>query len=556
MALFRGFAAGRTRRLGSVALGLVALGLVALVAAPAVAPAQEGLPKLAQVGPWPVVSRLVGYEGRLWFANSVKGRNHNSADVYSFDPETGALRYERHLFSQDAGRPLVADGLLYWPYEDGRISLGWGGFMVTDGERWRAGTVASAEIFHVFAMALLGDRLVAATSAWRAGLQVSEDNGRSWRSAYDHPTPDRRVSRITDLIEVNGRLLGSLTSRDRQGVLRFDGETVAELAGWPRDVAVSGWARFGDWVYALVPDEDGTALWRSDGTKIEKVAPSRAGWRPRALAAGARALWAVTGDGNGGGGVLWRSADGRGWERYRAIPEGRPWEVAVADGWLFVGGTGDDGAGALWGLPLAAEPPTEAASAGRLETGLADGAPVPSDAVAARLDQALGAPGSYQQHAARLRDLVFDLALHRPSAEVWRQRLARPVPDTTLSLIGGNTSADAGALARWVLLWGMSLAGTGEVPLDWLREPWTTPDNPAEKYFATAPAAIWTAGEIGQDDRATLDALVARLDRQDDPLWLTGDVVGALTALTGRRFAYDRAAWRAWWESAKADWPH
>jgi hypothetical protein len=65
-----------------------------------------------------VASRLIGYQDRLWLANSVKGVNHNSADLYSYDPDGGALRYERHLFSQDAGRPVVADGLLYWPFED------------------------------------------------------------------------------------------------------------------------------------------------------------------------------------------------------------------------------------------------------------------------------------------------------------------------------------------------------------------------------------------------------------------------------------------------------
>ncbi len=539
----------------SIVLALAALGPMVLLAA--AASAQEAFPRLARVGPWPVVSRLVGYEGRLWFANSVKGRNHNSADVYSFDPETGGLRYERHLFSQDAGRPLVADGLLYWTYEDGRFSLGWGGFLVTDGERWRAGTVASAEIYHVFAMAQLGDRLVAATSAWRAGLQVSEDQGRSWRAVYDHPTPDRRVSRITDLIDVNGRLLGTLTLRDRRDVLRFGGKTVDELGGWPSNAAVRGWARFGDWVYALVPEGNGVAVWRSDGATVETVAPPRAGWWPRALAAGADALWAVTSDSKDGGGVLWRSADGHDWQRYRTIPDGRPWEVAIADGWLFVGGAGDDGAGALWGLRLATPADKQAARPGRLETVFARKATGPDDigTLAARVDRAVAEPDSYRSHGAELRDAVFALAMDQPSAEVWRQRLVRPAPDTTLSLIGGNTSASAAALARWILLWGMSLAGTGEVPRDWLSAPWTAPDNTAEKYFATAPAAIWTAGEIGQDDRATLDALIARLDREDDPLWLTGDVVGALTALTGGRFAYDRAAWRAWWERARSDWP-
>ena len=83
------------------------------------------------------------------------------------------------------------------------------------------------------------------------------------------------------------------------------------------------------------------------------------------------------------------------------------------------------------------------------------------------------------------------------------------------------------------------------------------------KYFAhdvrvirlPRHGASLPVGQIGQDDAATIDALVARLDRVDDPLWLTGDVVGALTALTGERFAYDRMAWRDWWETTWAEWP-
>jgi len=311
---------------------------------------QEVLPRLAEVGPWPVVSQLVGYQGRLWLANSVKGRNHNSADVYSFDPLSGDLRYERHLFSQDAGRPLVADDLLYWPFEDGRVSLGWGDFMVTDGEGWYLGTIPSAEIFHVHAMAKVGDRLIAATSAWRAGLQVSGDDGQSWQALYDHPTPERRVSRIAELIEVNGRALAYLTLRARQRVLLLDGDEVSELVGWPEDAPLRAWARHGEWVYGLLQFAGGTAVWRSDGAAVEQVAPQRAGWRPRALAAGAESLWAVTAE--GAGGTIWRSADGRNWERFRAILGGAPRDLLVHDGWLFVGGAGDDGHGALWGMRL------------------------------------------------------------------------------------------------------------------------------------------------------------------------------------------------------------
>ena len=68
----------------------------------------EPLVPLAQPGPWSAVDAIVGYGPRVWFANSEVFRNHNAADIYSYDPATGALRYERALFSQGAGRPVVA----------------------------------------------------------------------------------------------------------------------------------------------------------------------------------------------------------------------------------------------------------------------------------------------------------------------------------------------------------------------------------------------------------------------------------------------------------------
>ena len=64
------------------------------------AAAAEPLQRLAGAGPWPAVSSLIGYGERLWFLNAVLFTNHNSADVYSYDPVTGNTRYEAHLFSQ------------------------------------------------------------------------------------------------------------------------------------------------------------------------------------------------------------------------------------------------------------------------------------------------------------------------------------------------------------------------------------------------------------------------------------------------------------------------
>jgi hypothetical protein len=54
---------------------------------------------LAKTGPWPALSGLIGFRGRLWFANSVRYPDHNSADLYSLGLASGNVRFERHLFS-------------------------------------------------------------------------------------------------------------------------------------------------------------------------------------------------------------------------------------------------------------------------------------------------------------------------------------------------------------------------------------------------------------------------------------------------------------------------
>ena len=36
---------------------------------------------LPRAGIWEGVSQMIGFMGRLWFVNSVKFRNHNSADL-------------------------------------------------------------------------------------------------------------------------------------------------------------------------------------------------------------------------------------------------------------------------------------------------------------------------------------------------------------------------------------------------------------------------------------------------------------------------------------------
>jgi hypothetical protein len=531
----------------------VCLAALALLGRAAAAETLDPLPVLAEVGPWPVLSQLIGFDRRLWFANSVKGRNHNSADLYSYDPRTGALRYEKHLFSQDVGRPLALDGRLYWPYEDSRFSLGWGAFQVTDGVRWQSGTIPTARIFHTHALVQAGGRLVAATSAWRAGFQVSTDGGGTWRQVYDHPTPERQVSRMVTVEALGPRVFGVLLHRDKRRLLLLDGERVAEVPGWPKDRPVLGLAPFRGGLYGAVQEADGVAIWRSDGVTSARLAPPRAGWRVRNLAAGAGRLWAVSADGDGG--VLWSSPDGARWTAQRRLDGGTPWEVAVYGGDVYVAGAGADGRGRLWGpAPPAPVEPGPAARAPlpvgpRPAHGPVDGAAI---------DGALLDPASYRDRRI-LRDLVYDAALRPGGAAVLGTRLGRALPERTLSLIGGRVQVPAADLGRWILLWGLAKAGArqgaGRVPPALIAEPWTQPENSSQKYFAAPPAAIWAAAAANQNDRATLEALIGRLNRPDDPLWLRGDAIGALTTLTGRTFAYDQAAWQAWWTQAAPHWP-
>ena len=99
------------RRLGNIAA--IAAVILYLSSQKRDAKAQDRLVAPVEGLHWPQVSSLIGYAGRLWFVNSRKYVNHNSADIWSYYPAMGKARYERHLLSQDAGDPVVHEGLLY-----------------------------------------------------------------------------------------------------------------------------------------------------------------------------------------------------------------------------------------------------------------------------------------------------------------------------------------------------------------------------------------------------------------------------------------------------------
>ncbi|HSM19389.1 MAG TPA: hypothetical protein VK844_03340, partial [Hyphomicrobiales bacterium] len=73
-ALFAGLIAGP---------GLVATGA---------ANAQTPLNRLAAPGPWPGISRIIAFDGGVWFVNSEPFADFNAADIYRYDPEAGTAR--------------------------------------------------------------------------------------------------------------------------------------------------------------------------------------------------------------------------------------------------------------------------------------------------------------------------------------------------------------------------------------------------------------------------------------------------------------------------------
>lgn len=500
----------------------------------------EPLVRLVHGLPWSGVSSLIGYRGRLWFANSVKFVNHNSADLYSFDPRTGNVRYEKHLFSQDAGDPVIAQGLLYWPFEDSRFSPGHGEFMVTNGRDWGWHVIPKGRAFHTHAMASAGGKLYAATSAWSARIAVSENAGTSWDLVYEYPTPDRRVSRITSLAVLGSTVFAGLTTwydDTSPKLLRLGAEGARPVPGWPSGSEVSSTVAFRGYVYAVNTGPDGASLWRTDGSRVERLQGPNGVIND--FATDGKHLWAVTARKNSG--VLWYSQDGTNWSSAHRFDTVRPLSVALFGGTPYVGVLSDRG-GELWGpanaiaVPydprIRALPHTPRLSKAQRQTALAS------------LDRALSDKAQYR----RLRFAVRPLALDRSqeTSDALIRRLSGPFPEGSARMFG-RRQIRTELMAPWYLLWAIAHNGRGRVPLHYFDNPWTSKPNRAEKYIHPPLAAAWAVGRLNQRDNATLAALMKRLDRTGDPNWLIGDMVGALTDLTGKRFGYDLSAWRRWW---------
>lgn len=503
-----------------------------------------------EVGPWPVVSRLIGYGDRIWFANSVKGVNHNSADLYSIAIEGGPPRYEGHLFSQDAGDPVVHRGLLYWPLEDARAEPGIGAFDVTDGERWDHGLIPTEQAYHNHAMVESGDRLYAAPSAWKGSVALSEDGGGTWRTVYLHPTPDRRVSRITSLVVTDDGIYGTLNAPEGQALIRVDDGSGEPVPGWPSGRSHGLTAHDGR-LFGIAgnPDAGSIGLWTWDGELSEQAWVPTEGWVPRALASDGEKLW-MAGD-DAGGASLWSSPDGRDWIEMAALEMGSPRDLVAYRGVIAIGGRGTNDRGVLWTYgpsphvkPVAATPPPPSPRWPLLRPAAPDGFRWAS--AAEHLDALLANPRSYERYGQPLKDAIDGLPRRDVPDDFYPNRLKAFMPAEPLPMFGSIMLDGMAVMGRWRVYWGMGLARSGKVdPADILR-PWDYTPNGPFKFFSTPEIAIWAARWVGRADSLILDALVARLEDDATPLWLKGDAVGALFSLTGQRLGYDAKAWRSW----------
>lgn len=539
----------RKGRLSALALLLFSLAKPALGQAPSLEP-------VAEIGPWPVVSQLIGFDGAIWFVNSVKGVNHNSADLYHYTPVDGTIRFQRSLFSQDAGDPVVVGGRLYWPLEDSRNSVGWAEVTVTDGTAWQRHAIPTAQAFHNHAMTAWRGRLFAATSAWRAGIQVSGDGGRSWRKLYDHPTPERRVSRLVKIVAAETFLLGHLIDVGRHRLLVSDGERTGVLEGWPEDLRVTALAPSGDTVLVAANLAGGIGLWRSDGASLEPIPAQLPEGRVQDLEADGGRLWLLTSQGRKG--AVWSSSDGLAWGEELRLEGGTPTDLYVTDLYvegssLFVGGTGANGLGALWASAAPQQIRARAGSDGLAAAG-AEAERIEWTAAGAGLDRLLADAASYRSRAI-LRNEIHRLAMASPPPGFFADRLARIVdPGGELPLIGGQVRLPNRDFGIWLLLWGMGISGESGVPPSLLLAPWRAAANSAEKYFEPAPAALWAVAMAGQSDRATIAALIERLGFADDPDWLRNQVAGTLSTLTGEPKRLEQSPWQEWWARVSAGW--
>lgn len=535
-------------------LGVVRIALALLLSASAVAAKADELAVLARIGPWPVADQLIAYQGKVWFSTSVKGVDHNSADIWSFDPASRTTRFERYLFSQDAGHPVVHEGLLFWPQEDMRIGLGTGVVSVTDGVDWRDLFIpVDDHMMHTHASAEWRGELVVAMAGWNAALAATEDAGESWRVLANDPPATGSFHRYNDLAVFGDRLFVRHWSRTGPDLKEYRDGQLTQVPGWPQNRDFSKLVQYDSALYGIVHANDGPSqLWRITDNRAEQVHPPIPGVDMQLLANDGEALWIVGRSADGG--QLWKSTGGEQFAQVATFRGGSAQSVvARAPGEIYVGGEGLNGQAILWG-PLSAAAPIVNESA---SVPLSDQRSDPTfdvDANRALLLAHLKDLRSYERHGRPLRGAIASVLAMKPPQGFFASLLYAAMPADEIEVFGGQFKVAARDIAQWYLIAAIARNRGRSVPPELLSQRWLQRSNRPQKWFDPLLIALHAVQLSGQNDRATMDALVSRLGRQGDPDWLSSQVTGTLAAVSGEHFAYDHEAWRNWWASARASW--
>ncbi len=501
----------------------------------------QPLVELVRPGPWAGVSRLIVYGSKLYLVNSQIFVNHNSADVYSYDlsqagQDLGNLSFERRLFSQDAGTPMIYQGLLYWPFEDPRFSATFGEYLVTNGKQWQWHVVPEIRGFHVHGLFAHQKTLYALASGWKGRIYRSQDQGKTWEQWYEHPTPDQRVSRITEMTSLEDTVYFALTAWAESGtkLLFGKGDTVRPVPGWPKSGSVGALESFQQHVYAVNRIQNEASLWRTNGEDSAALVTALEGYRVYDMTTTSDTLWAVTSRkaNTGRGGLLWKTLDGVQWEIHQQFPE-LPIALQSVASHIFVGTYQKEKGGALWGpktpiaLPLSQpmpdlpSQPMQRLEAETLQKKLAE------------LDHVL-LDVENEGYRFHLKDHLLPLAQTRDPevGKALSDRLTHKLPQDPVPLFG-SIQVDADRMARWYLLYAIAINGHGHIPQQVITQPWKSPPNRAEKYLEPLAAAAWAVTQLGQSDVRTLHALHTASQQPKLPPWAKWDIQAALHVLNG-----------------------
>jgi len=523
------------------------------VLAPGHGSAQQ-IDRVAQFDTWPGVSQLISYNDQIWFVNSQPYQDTNVADIYSFSPASSKLSYERSLFSQDVGNPVIYDGLLHWPFEDPRRSAGTGEYAVTDGNRWQWNYMQSGSVMHVHAMNVCNDQLVAVTGSWTGQLHTQQPDD-TWQLSYDYPAGSASFSRLVNVEQLDDTCIVGAAARGKKEAKLFSltNAQPASVAGWPVSDRVDELTVHKGELFGFTDTGSDRALMHFNGTETQEVSLPATD-RPRALHSNGDNLWLVSQyrQNEINRGRLWVYGENGLFNALKDF-EQAPVSLTSYKNQVYIGTYHPKG-GSLWRytnydnnsgskrtVPKVAElgkivnPPPDQNKVDSFYRELTE--------IANDLENTEGYSRGLRRKIGRhpdIKTLEFGIALTRVLKDNFAAGEVTMFNQQTMS---------RETLIRWYLLTTMAISGHGTVDPEWIKKYADLPDSRSGKLFDPSVAAIVAVGWIGQNDKATINALVQRLNEKETPVWLQADLIGSLSALTEKRFAYDIEAWNQWWRS-------